>query len=133
MFEGPSRSEADRSSLRHTMSVSKRTALLTLLALLLIGVAAACRQRVDDGSAVPSLVPEGSSSPVAPAIETDHPDAERTLPLPSSAAPVAPAIETEHPDAERTIPWPSSPAPVAPAIEGEHPDAEQTIPPPRSD
>ncbi len=125
-----SSSKADSSSLRHTVRVSTRIALLTLLAVLLIGVAAACRQRVDDGSAAPSLVPEGSSSPVAPAIQTDHPDAEQTIPFPSSAAPVAPAIQPEHPDAEQTIPWPSSPAPVAPAVQGDHPDAEQTIPPP---
>ncbi len=122
--------KADSSSLRHTMWVSMRIALITLLALLLIGVAAACRQRLDDGSAAPSLVPEGSSSPVAPAIETNHPDAEQTIPVPSSASPVAPAIESEHPDAERTIPWPSSFAPVAPAVEAERPDAERTIPPP---
>lgn len=126
-------SKADLSSLRHTVWVSTRIALLTFLALLLIGVTAACRQRVDNGSAVPSLVPEGSASPVAPAIQTDHPDAEQTIPLPSSAAPVAPAIQTDHPDAEQTIPWPSSPAPAAPAVEGEHADAERTIPPPQSD
>jgi hypothetical protein len=46
---------------------------------------------------------------VAPAIETEHPDAERTLPLLVSPSPVAPAIETEHPDAERTLPLPSQP------------------------
>ncbi len=126
-------SKADSSSLRHTVWVSTRIALLTLLALLLIGVAAACRQRVDNGSAVPSLVPEGSSAPVAPAIQSDNPDAEQTIPLPSSPAPVAPAIQTDNPDAERTIPWPSSAAPVAPAAEAEHPDAERTIPPPESD
>ncbi|MDF2734206.1 MAG: hypothetical protein K0S97_829 [Chloroflexota bacterium] len=122
-------SKADSSSLRHTTRVSVRIALLALLALLLI-VAAACRQRVDDGSAAPSGMPEGSASPVAPAIQTDHPDAEQTIPFPSSSAPVAPAVQGEHPDAEETIPWPSSPAPVAPAVQGEHPDAEQTLPPP---
>ena len=126
-------SKADSSSLRQTVWVSTRIALLTFLALVLIGVAAACRQRVEDGSAVPSLVPEGSSAPVAPAIQSDHPDAEQTIPWPSSAAPVAPAIQTVNPDAERTIPWPSSAAPVAPAVQGEHPDAEQTIPPRESD
>ncbi len=75
-----------------------------------------------------------STSPVAPAVEPTHPDAERTIPFPTSPAPVAPAIESEHPDAEQTIPFPTSPAPVAPAVEGEHPDAERTIPlPPTSD
>jgi hypothetical protein len=126
-------SKADSASLRHTVRVSTRIALLTFLALVLIGVAAACRQRVEDGSAVPTLVPEGSASPVAPAIQSDNPDAERTIPLPSSPPPVAPAIQTDNPDAERTIPWPSSAAPVAPAVEAEHPDAEKTIPPPESD
>jgi hypothetical protein len=58
-----------------------------------------------------------TTSPVAPAVESTHPDAERTIPLPTSPAPVAPAIESEHPDAERTIPLPSSPARIAPDIE----------------
>jgi hypothetical protein len=60
-----------------------------------------------------------STSPVAPAVEPSHPDAEQTIPFPTSSAPVAPAIEPDHPDAERTIPWPTSPAPVAPDIETE--------------
>jgi hypothetical protein len=69
-----------------------------------------------------------TTSPVAPAVEPTHPDAERTIPFPTSPAPVAPAVESEHPDAEQTIPLPTSHAPVAPAIQPEHPDAERTIP-----
>jgi len=45
---------------------------------------------------------------VAPAIETDHPDAESPIPLPASGEPIAPAIETDHPDAESPIPRPPS-------------------------
>jgi len=92
---------------RQTVRVAIRTALVLLLALLLVGVVAACRKPVDIGSPSPSVAPEAPSAPVAPAIESEHPDAERTLPLLSSPPPVAPAIETDHPDAERTLPPPS--------------------------
>lgn len=84
---------------------------IALLTLLLVGVVAACRGPADDGPSSPSGATERPSAPMAPAIETDHPDAERTIPLPASPAPVAPAIEIDHPDAERTIPLPSAEAP----------------------
>jgi hypothetical protein len=64
-------------------------------------------------------------SPVAPGVEPSHPDAERTIPLPSGA-PVAPAVEPSHPDAERTIPLPSE-APIAPAGEPEPTGPEPTV------
>jgi hypothetical protein len=78
-----------------------------LLAVLLMGIVAACSQPAGGGSSAPSERSEGPSAPVAPAIETDHPDAEQPIPMPSSPAPVAPAIETDHPDAEQPIPFPS--------------------------
>ena len=68
---------------------------------------------------------EPTGSPVAPAVEPTHPDAERTIPLPSTP-PVAPAVEPTHPDAERTIPF-SSDNPVAPAIEPEWTGPDPTI------
>jgi hypothetical protein len=69
---------------------------------------------------------EPTGSPVAPAVEPTHPDAEQTIPLPSDV-PVAPAVEPTHPDAERTIPMPSN-APIAP-----HAEPEQTGPDPTID
>ena len=84
---------------------------MALFALLLVGVVAACREPADDGRSTPSVTPERPSAPVAPAIETDHPDAESPIPLPASPAPVAPAIEADHPDAESPIPLPSIEAP----------------------
>ncbi len=48
------------------------------------------------GGATPGgASPGGGATPVAPAVEQSHPDAERTIPLPTSAAPVAPDIEME--------------------------------------
>jgi hypothetical protein len=82
---------------------------IALLALLLVGVMAACREPAGGGSSSPSAQPGRPSAPVAPAIETDHPAAERTVAPPVSPVPVAPAIETDHPDAEQTIPLPSQP------------------------
>jgi len=76
---------------------------------LLTLVAGACQDPANEATDEPI------GSPVAPAVEPTHPDAERTLPLPSDA-PIAPAVEPTHPDAEETIPLPSD-APVAPAIE----------------
>ena len=84
--------------------MASRTAFLVLL---LVGVVAACRAPAGGGSSSPSLEPV-TPTPVAPAIEPDHPDAEQTIPLPTTPAPVAPAIETDHPDAERSIPLPST-------------------------
>lgn len=57
--------------------------------------------------------PAGSepTAPVAPAVETDHPDHDSPIPLPASVKPIAPAIETDHPDAERTLPPLASEAP----------------------
>ena len=83
------------------------TTRIALLALFLVSVVAACRTPASDGSPPASTEPVRPSAPVAPAIETDHPDAERPIPLPGSPGPVAPAIETDHPDAERPIPLPS--------------------------
>jgi hypothetical protein len=72
-----------------------------LLALLSVGVVSACS---------PSTGGE-PSGPVAPAIETDHPDHDSPILLPASIEPIAPAIETDHPDAERTLPPPATEAP----------------------
>jgi len=78
------------------------------MALLSVGVVAACQAPVDDAaSSVPSVEPGSQPTPVAPAIQTDNPDAESPIPLPSSPDPVAPAIEVDHPDAERPIPLPT--------------------------
>jgi hypothetical protein len=49
------------------------------------------------------------SGPVAPAVETDHPEHDSPIPLPASIEPIAPAIETDHPDAERTLTPPATP------------------------
>ena len=76
-----------------------------LLALFSMGVVAAC-QTPEGGT---SASPGSTSAPVAPAIETDHPDAESPIALPGSPVPVAPAIEVDHPDAESPIPLPSPP------------------------
>jgi len=82
-----------------------------LLGLLSLGVVAACQVPAGNGSSPPSVVPDRSTAPVAPAIETDHPDAESPIPLPSAQVPAAPAIEMEHPDAEDPIPLPPTDAP----------------------
>jgi hypothetical protein len=54
----------------------------------------------------PSQAPPGS--PVAPRVQPSHPDAERTIPLPSPA-PVAPHIQEEPtgPDPTVDLPDPS--------------------------
>jgi len=49
------------------------------------------------------------SGPVAPAVETDHPEHDSPIPLPATVEPIAPAIETDHPDAERTLTPPATP------------------------
>ena len=72
-----------------------------LLALLLMGVGGACR---GPGAGEPT-------APVAPAVETDHPEHDSPIPLPASIEPIAPAIETDHPDAERTLLPPATEAP----------------------
>ncbi|MFL5668651.1 MAG: hypothetical protein ACJ77U_04620 [Chloroflexota bacterium] len=65
---------------------------ISTIALLLV-VVAACGtptppQSTAPFSATPSAAsPAATSAPIAPAIETDHPGAERTIPLPSSPAP----------------------------------------------
>ena len=65
-----------------------------LLALLSVSVVAACS---------PSASGE-PSGPVAPAVETDHPEHDSPIPLPASIEPIAPAIETDHPDVEVHVP-----------------------------
>jgi hypothetical protein len=82
-----------------------------LLALLSVGAVAACQAPAGAGSSSPPAAPDQSSAPVAPAIETEHPDAESPIPLPSSPAPVAPAIELEHSDHDLPLEWPSSESP----------------------
>ena len=89
------------------MHVIAAVAGFALLAL----VVTACQGPAGESADAPT------TSPVAPAVEPTHPDAERTIPLPTSTGPVAPAIEPDHPDAEQTIPLPTSPAPIAPDIE----------------
>jgi hypothetical protein len=85
------------------------TTRIVFLALLLASVVAACRAPAGDGSSPASAEPDRPSAPVAPAIETNHPDAESPILPPTSPGPVAPAIETDHPDAEQPIPPPSQP------------------------
>jgi hypothetical protein len=75
-----------------------------LLALLSVGAVAACQSPAGGGSTAPSAAPDGSSAPVAPAIETEHPDAENPIPFPTSPPPVAPAIELEHPEHDQPLP-----------------------------
>ncbi len=72
----------------------RMTIWIGLLALLSVGLVTACSPSAGDEP----------SGPVAPAIETDHPDHDSPIPLPASIEPIAPAIETDHPDAERTLP-----------------------------
>jgi hypothetical protein len=81
--------------------------LVGLLGLLSLGVVAACQVPAGSGSSPTPVAPDRSTAPVAPAIETDHPDAESPIPLPSAQGPAAPAIEMEHPDAENRIPSPT--------------------------
>ena len=85
------------------------TTRIAFLALLLVGFVAACRPPAGDGSSPAASEPDRPSAPVAPAIETNHPDAESPIPLSESPGPVAPAIETNHPGAENPIPLPSQP------------------------
>ena len=79
----------------------RMTIWIGLLALLSAGLVAACS---------PSAGGE-PSRPVAPAVETDHPEHDSPIPLPASIKPIAPAIETDHRDAERTLPPLRSEAP----------------------
>jgi len=82
-----------------------------LLALLSLGAVAACQAPAGAGSSSPSVAPDRSSIPVAPAIETEHPDAESPIAVPTSPAPVAPAIELEHPDHDLPLRSPPSESP----------------------
>ena len=81
-----------------------------LLALLSVGAVVACQAPAGAGSSSPPASPDKSAAPVAPAIETEHPDAESPI-APSSPAPVAPAIELEHPEHDLPLPWPPSESP----------------------
>lgn len=76
------------------------TLWIGLLALLSVGLVAACSPSAGDEP----------SAPVAPAIETGHPEHDSPIPLPTSVKPIAPAIETDHPDIEVTFP-PATEAP----------------------
>ena len=59
-------------------------------------VAGACQDPANEATDEPI------GSPVAPAVEPTHPDAERTLPLPSDA-PVAPDAVLGQPSPDPTI------------------------------
>jgi hypothetical protein len=82
-----------------------------LLALLSVGAVVACQAPAGAGSSTSPGASDDSSAPVAPAIETEHPDAESPIALPASPAPVAPAVELEHPDHDLPLPWPPSESP----------------------
>jgi hypothetical protein len=74
---------------------------------------------------------DAGSSPVAPAVEPSHPNAEQTIPLPS-ATPVAPAIEPGPTGPDPTIEIPEgvelpSTEPVAPRIQPEPIDPDPTV------
>ena len=77
----------------HVIRVVAGFVLLTL-------VAGACQDPAGEATDEPT------GSPVAPAVEPTHPDAERTIPIPSEG-PVAPAIEPERTGPDPTIDFPS--------------------------
>jgi hypothetical protein len=83
-----------------------RRLFLFALGFLAVAMVMACQQRptgeTPAGSGAPSggVSPGGGTSPIAPAIEPSHPDAERTIPLPTSLPetsvhPIAPNVEDE--------------------------------------
>ncbi len=72
----------------------RMTLWIGLLALLSVGLVAACSPSAGDET----------SAPVAPAIETEHPEHDSPIPMPASIKPIAPAIETDQPDVEVTFP-----------------------------
>jgi hypothetical protein len=92
----------------------------------LVLVVGACQAPAGQATSTPN------ATPVAPAVEPTHPDAERTIELPS-ASPIAPAIEPEPTGPEPTIELPddvdlpASVRPIAPAIEPEPTGPEPTI------
>lgn len=74
---------------------------------MLLGAVAACSAPAGDGSSAPGDQPQRSPAPVAPAVQTDQPDDEEPIPVPTTPGPVAPRIELDHPEHDEPIPWPS--------------------------